>query len=103
MSASRGTPLVAMEAGRISRLSNSSLGGISVYLHGNSGDIYYYAHLDAWADGLAAGQKVAAGAPVGIVGTTGNSPSWAPHLHLGWRPGGGDWANPYPMVNSLCR
>ena len=39
MSASRGTPLVAMEAGRISRLSNSSLGGISVYLHGNSGDI----------------------------------------------------------------
>ena len=103
MSASRGTPLVAMESGRIYRLSNSSLGGISVYLHGNSGDIYYYAHLDAWADGLAGGQKVAAGDPIGIVGTTGNSPSWAPHLHLGWQPGGGDWANPYPMVNSLCR
>ena len=103
MSASRGTPLVAMESGRIYRLSNSALGGISVYLHGNSGDIYYYAHLDAWADGLAGGQKLAAGDPVGIVGTTGNSPSWAPHLHLGWKPGGGDWANPYQMVNSLCR
>ena len=103
MSASRGTPLVAMESGRIYRLSNSSLGGISVYLHGNSGDIYYYAHLDAWAEGLAGGQKVSAGDPIGIVGTTGNSPSWAPHLHLGWQPGGGDWANPYPMVNSLCR
>jgi len=103
MSASRGTPLVAMESGAIYRLSNSSLGGISIYLIGNSGDLYYYAHLDAWAEGLAGGQKVAAGDPVGIVGTTGNSPSWAPHLHLGWKPGNGDWANPYPMVNDFCR
>jgi murein DD-endopeptidase MepM/ murein hydrolase activator NlpD len=103
MSASRGTPLVAMESGAIYRLSNSSLGGISIYLIGNSGDLYYYAHLDAWAEGLAGGQKVAAGDPVGVVGTTGNSPSWAPHLHLGWKPGNGDWANPYPMVNDLCR
>jgi len=103
MSASRGTPLVAMESGAIYRLSNSSLGGISIYLIGNSGDLYYYAHLDAWAEGLAGGQKVAAGDPVGIVGTTGNSPSWAPHLHLGWKPGNGEWANPYPMVNGLCR
>ena len=69
MSASRGTPLVAMESGRIYRLSNSALGGISVYLHGNSGDIYYYAHLDAWADGLAGGQKLAAGDPVGKPGS----------------------------------
>lgn len=103
MSASRGTPLVAMESGAIYRLSNSTLGGISIYLIGNSGDLYYYAHLDAWAEGLAGGQKVAAGDPLGIVGTTGNSPSWAPHLHLGWKPGNGDWANPYPMVNDLCR
>lgn len=103
MSASRGTPLVAMESGAIYRLSTSSLGGISVYLIGNSGDMYYYAHLDAWAEGLTGGQKVSAGDPVGVVGTTGNSPSWAPHLHLGWKPGNGDWANPYPMVNALCR
>jgi murein DD-endopeptidase MepM/ murein hydrolase activator NlpD len=103
MSASRGTPLVAIESGAIYRLSTSSLGGISVYLIGNSGDLYYYAHLDAWAEGLAGGQKVSAGDPVGVVGTTGNSPSWAPHLHLGWKPGNGDWANPYPMVNDLCR
>ena len=92
-----------MESGAIYRLSNSTLGGISIYLIGNSGDLYYYAHLDAWAEGLAGGQKVAAGDPLGIVGTTGNSPSWAPHLHLGWKPGSGDWANPYPMVNDLCR
>ncbi|MEA3501810.1 MAG: peptidoglycan DD-metalloendopeptidase family protein [Actinomycetota bacterium] len=103
MSASRGTPLVALESGGIYRLSTSSLGGISVYLRGNSGDIYYYAHLDAWAEGLAGGQKVSAGDLLGYVGTTGNSPSWIPHLHLGWKPGGGDWANPYPMVNALCR
>jgi murein DD-endopeptidase MepM/ murein hydrolase activator NlpD len=103
MSASRGTPLVAMEAGGIYYLSTSSLGGISVYLRGNSGDIYYYAHLEAWADGLVAGQSVSVGDLLGYVGTTGNSPSWLPHLHLGWKPGGGDWANPYPMVNELCR
>ncbi len=103
MSASRGTPLVAMETGRIYRLSNSTLGGLSIYLLGNSGDVYYYAHLDAFADGLAGGQSVSAGDLVGYVGTTGNSPSWIPHLHLGWQPGGGDWANPYPIVNDICR
>jgi murein DD-endopeptidase MepM/ murein hydrolase activator NlpD len=103
MSASKGTPLVAMEAGGIYRLSNSSLGGISLYLLGNSGDMYYYAHLDAWAEGLAGGGRVAAGDLVGYVGTSGNSPAWVPHLHLGWKPGNGDWANPYPLVNGLCR
>ena len=103
MSASRGTPLVAMETGRIYRLSNSTLGGLSIYLLGNSGDVYYYAHLNAFADGLSGGQKVSAGDLVGYVGTTGNSPSWIPHLPLGWQPGGGSWANPYPMVNSICR
>ncbi len=103
MSASRGTPLVAMETGRIYRLSNSTLGGLSIYLLGNSGDVYYYAHLDAFSDGLSGGQKVSAGDLVGYVGTTGNSPSWIPHLHLGWQPGGGSWANPYPMVNEICR
>jgi murein DD-endopeptidase MepM/ murein hydrolase activator NlpD len=103
MSASLGTPLVAMETGRIYRLSNSTLGGLTVYLLGNSGDIYYYAHMDSWADGLAGGQKVSAGDLLGTVGTTGNSPSWLPHLHLGWQPDGGNWANPYPLVNDLCR
>lgn len=103
MSASRGTPLVAMETGRIYRLSTSTLGGLSIYLLGNSGDVYYYAHLEAFADGLAGGQKVSAGDLVGYVGTTGNSPSWIPHLHLGWQPGGGSWANAYPIVNEICR
>lgn len=103
MSAPRATPLVAMETGRIYRLATSSLGGVTVYLLGNSGDMYYYAHLDAWAEGLAGGQKVSLGDLVGYIGTTGNSPGWIPHLHLGWQPGGGDWANPYPMVNALCR
>jgi murein DD-endopeptidase MepM/ murein hydrolase activator NlpD len=103
MSASRGTPLVAMETGRIYRLSISTLGGLSIYLLGNSGDMYYYAHLDAFADGLAGGQKVSAGDLVGYVGTTGNSPSWIPHLHLGWQPGRGDWANLYSIVNEICR
>ena len=35
MSASRGTPVVAIESGAVYRLSTSSLGGISVYLIGS--------------------------------------------------------------------
>jgi len=103
MMAARGTPLVAIESGTITRLSNSSLGGISIYLTGESGARYYYAHLDAWADGLAAGQEVTVGDRVGIVGTTGNAPDWLPHLHFQYAPPGGDWVDPYPLVDALCR
>ena len=103
MSASVGTPQQGSERRVLPCNSYSALGGISIYLIGNSGDLYYYAHLDAWVEGLADGQNVSAGDRVGYVGSTGNSPSWTPHLHLGWKPGNGDWANPYPMVDGLCR
>ncbi|HHC09339.1 MAG TPA: M23 family metallopeptidase [Actinobacteria bacterium] len=103
MIAPRGTPLVAVEAGRVSRLSNSTLGGISVYLTGRSGSRYYYAHLDAWAPGLAAGDEVALGEPLGIVGNTGNASYTVPHLHFQYAPPGEAWVNPYPLVDGLCR
>jgi hypothetical protein len=40
------------------------------------------AHLDAYADGLVAGQEVERGAVIGCVGTTGNAPDDTPHLHF---------------------
>jgi murein DD-endopeptidase MepM/ murein hydrolase activator NlpD len=64
--------------------------------------MHYYAHLDRYADGLKAGQRVSAGETIGYVGSTGNAT--APHLHLQWRPHGySDWQNPYPLVSALCR
>ena len=102
MMAVTGTPLVAIESGGIYLLNTHYLGGIQVYLLGASGDMHYYAHLDRYADGLEAGQRVSAGETIGYVGSTGNAT--APHLHFQWRPHGyGDWQNPYPLVNALCR
>ena len=102
MFAATGTPLVAVETGGIYLLGRHSRGGIQIYLLGASGDMHYYAHLDRYAAGLTAGQRVSAGETIGYVGSTGNAT--APHLHYQWRPNGyDDWQNPYPLVNKLCR
>lgn len=102
MLSAKGTALVAIESGTIKRMSTSSLGGITVWVRGNSGDEFYYAHLDSWAPGLSKGQSVTVGDFVGTVGTSGNAPANVPHLHFEFHPGGGGAVNPTPLVRSLC-
>lgn len=102
MVAARGAPIVAIESGYVERLSNSTLGGLSVYYRGNSGDRYYYAHLDSFADGIGSGTRLDVGGLLGANGSTGNAPDWLPHLHFQWAPAGSDWVNPYPLVYELC-
>ena len=102
MMSPRGTPLVAIEAGYVQRMGNYGLGGVTVWLKGNSGDEYYYAHLDGWASGLRTGQRLAVGELLGYVGNTGNARYTAPHLHFEHHPGGGSAVNPYPLVKALC-
>jgi murein DD-endopeptidase MepM/ murein hydrolase activator NlpD len=102
MMADRGTPLVAIEAGTVGRLSNGGLGGITVWLLGDSGTEYYYAHMDDWAPGLAQGQRVAIGGSLGTVGSTGNAPDAWPHLHFQLHPNGGEAINPFPTVDAIC-
>jgi murein DD-endopeptidase MepM/ murein hydrolase activator NlpD len=102
MMAARGAPIVAIESGTITRTSNSSLGGISIYLTGSSGNRYYYAHLDVLADGVRGGMAVSVGDLVGYNGSSGNASYSAPHLHFQYAPPGGDWVNPYPLVKALC-
>lgn len=102
MMAARGAPLVAIESGRVTRTSNSSLGGISIYLTGDSGNRYYYAHLDSLADGIKGGSTVSVGDLVGLNGSSGNASYSAPHLHFQYAPPGSDWINPYQLVNALC-
>jgi len=101
MIAARGTPIVAIYSGKIKRFSNSSLGGKSIYFTSDAGDVYYYAHLDGFAD-VGTGQQVEAGTVIGYNGSTGNAPDYLPHLHFEYHPGGGSAVNPYPLVRSLC-
>ncbi len=81
--APRGTPVLAVDDGRIVKLFSSKPGGITVYQFDPTGKfVYYYAHLDAYAEGLAEGQTVNRGRVIGYVGYTGNANPAAPHLHF---------------------
>lgn len=79
----RGTPVVAVEDGRIARLFESQRGGLTVYQFDPTEQFaYYYAHLDGYAAGLVEGAAVHRGQLLGYVGTTGNAPENVPHLHF---------------------
>ncbi len=76
-----GTPVVAAEPGSIMRLSQNALGGTTIYMADDDGRfLYYYAHLQRYADGLAERAHVSRGDLLGYVGMTGNAP--VPHLHF---------------------
>jgi peptidoglycan LD-endopeptidase LytH len=78
-----GTPVRAVEAGRIARLFNSKAGGITIYQFDPSERFcYYYAHLSRYAEGLRENDRVSRGQVIGYVGTTGNAPKNTPHLHF---------------------
>ncbi len=100
-----GTPVIAAVGGHIIRKHTSGLGGLTVYQVGpDSAWVFYYAHLDRYADGLRAGQAVAQGDTLGYVGETGNAP--IPHLHFAvWKARSGStrlWGgrafNPYLLL-----
>jgi murein DD-endopeptidase MepM/ murein hydrolase activator NlpD len=102
ITAVRNAPVVAIESGTVTRTSNSTLGGLSIYLTGNSGSRYYYAHLDYIEGGIGGGTNVSVGQLLGGNGTTGNAPSWIPHVHFQYAPPGYGWVNPYSLVKGLC-
>ena len=67
--------------------------------------VYYYAHLDSYRPGLTQGATIARGDTLGFVGTTGNAPKDAPHLHFqvmrmpsDGKYWDGDPINPYPLI-----
>ena len=81
--AAHGTPVLAAASGRIRKLSSNTRGGISLYQVSCDGMMmYYYAHLDRYADGLAEGQEVHRGNVIGYVGATGNAGAGNDHLHF---------------------
>jgi murein DD-endopeptidase MepM/ murein hydrolase activator NlpD len=96
--AASGTELVACERGVITRMGTNSLGGITVWLKGESGTSYYYAHLIGYAPGVNEGLVVEAGTVLGYVGNTGNAATTPSHVHFEVHPGGGPAVNPYPIL-----
>ena len=95
--APRGTPVLAISAGRVSRVQVTNLGGKVVWVRDpirNSN--LYYAHLDSQA--VSRGQEVELGDTLGFVGNTGNARTTPPHLHFGiYRRGEGP-VNPDPFL-----
>lgn len=106
-----GTPIVTSEAGRVIKKGSTGAGGISVWVLGDGGNAYYYAHMQSWARGLAVGQRVERGQVIGFVGDSGNATGGAPHLHFEIHPGspnrpGGPGAparDPKPFLDDALR
>lgn len=81
--APRGTPILSADDGRVLRMSSNTLGGITMYTIDPDGQlVYYYAHMDHYNEAMSAGRAIVKGDTLGFVGTTGNAPANAPHLHF---------------------
>ena len=104
--AGEGTPVIAAADGTIEKLFNSVRGGTTIYERSPDQKwVYYYAHLSAYAPGLAEGQQVKRGQVIARVGHTGDASAEGPHLHFAinsMAPGERWWngtpINPYPLL-----
>ncbi|MEL7160691.1 MAG: M23 family metallopeptidase, partial [Bacteroidota bacterium] len=93
--APKGTELLALTDGTITRVNNGGLGGKTVWLYDRERNLnYYYAHLDEQL--VQKGQRVWRGDVVGTVGNTGNARTTPPHLHFGIYAGKA--TDPYPFL-----
>ncbi len=108
--APRGTPVLAAADGEILRLSRNAAGGITIYQMSDDRKlVFYYAHLDRYADDLAAGDYACQGDVIGYVGDTGNAGAGNYHLHFSiwtvtdpkkyWT---GENINPYPILREAA-
>jgi len=83
IAAPRGTRVLAVDDGKVAKLFTSVPGGLTVYqFDPDERFAYYYAHLDRYAEGLREGMRLRRGDVIGYVGTSGDAPPDAPHLHF---------------------
>ena len=94
-----GARVFAFVDGVVSRESTSTNGGIQLYLQGDNGIEYFYAHLSRYA--VPTGTRVRAGQLVAYNGQTGNAQYTAPHTHFEVHINGGP-VNPYPYLKRVC-
>jgi len=101
-----GTPVIAAADGTIIKLFHSDRGGTTIYQLSTDGRfVFYYAHLDRYAEGLAEGHVARQGEAIAYVGDTGNAGAGNYHLHFSialvsdpkkyWQ---GVNVNPYPLL-----
>jgi len=100
--AQMGAEVYAITHGRITSMKSGGLGGIVLYLWGDDGVTYYYAHLRGYASTVHVGKRVEAGELIAFNGNTGNARGSSPHIHFEVHPGGGSAVNPYPWLRPLC-
>jgi len=104
--APQGTPVLAVADGTILKLFQSERGGTTIYqLSTDNKFVYYYAHLDRYAEGLTVGHFAKQGETIAFVGDTGNAVAGNYHLHFSislisnpkryWE---GVNINPYPLL-----
>ena len=102
-----GTPVVAVDDGRVTKLFTSKAGGLTIYQYDVPGQLaYYYAHLQRYAAGVHEGMTLKRGDLIGYVGSTGNADPGTPHLHFAvfrlgtpakwWQ---GEAVNAYPALS----
>lgn len=101
MFAPYGNPVFAMESGVVS-VRTGGLGGKTIWLKGDSGVAYYYAHLSRYD--VSSGERVSQGQQIAANGNSGNAEGTSPHVHLQIHPGGrsSSAVNPYPTVAAAC-
>jgi peptidoglycan LD-endopeptidase LytH len=99
MLAAMATPLVAVTSGTV-EWNLDDLGGVGIWLRGDDGIGYYYAHLSRYEG--ESPRRVTRGEVIGYVGDTGNAKGGPPHLHFGIQAPSGEMVNPYPTVRALC-
>jgi murein DD-endopeptidase MepM/ murein hydrolase activator NlpD len=101
-----GTPVLAAADGEIVKLFPSERGGTTIYqLSSDRKLVFYYAHLQGYADSLVVGKVVKQGDVIAYVGDTGNAGVGNFHLHFSisivpdpkryWE---GTNINPYPLL-----
>jgi hypothetical protein len=115
--ATKKTPVIAVEGGKVKFWTTSATAGCMLYLYGDSGTMYEYIHLNndktmkndnrgtcvagtAYAKGLKDGAHVSAGQQVGYVGDSGDANGIHPHLHFEVHPNGGEAVDPYPYLQA---
>jgi Peptidase family M23 len=116
--ATKKSPAVAAESGRVKYWTSSATAGCMLYLYGSSGTMYEYIHLNndltmrndnrgrcvrGTAYAVKNGARVTAGEQIAYVGDSGDANGLHAHLHFEVHPGGAKATDPYPYLQAAQR
>jgi peptidase M23-like protein len=116
--ATKKSPAVAAEAGKVKYWTTSRTAGCMLYLYGQSGTMYEYIHLNndvtmkndnrgkcvrGTAYAVKNGARVAAGQQIGYVGDSGDADGGHAHLHFEVHPNGGKAVDPHACLQSAYK